>query len=94
MPSVTVHLHTILQRHAPEGSESSFVLSMPLQSTVADLLHYLGVELDPDMMIIAVNGRMADLERQLQEGDQVNLMPAISGGRMGCERKRRKGVFP
>ncbi|MCK4900004.1 MAG: MoaD/ThiS family protein [Anaerolineales bacterium] len=38
------------------------------------------MDLDPDALLLVVNGRVAELNQTLQEGDKVNLMPAISGG--------------
>ncbi len=77
---LTVHLHTILQRQTPEGPVGRVEVSLPEDSSVADLLEYLEVELEPDALLLVVNGRLAELDHLLQEGDQVNLMPAISGG--------------
>jgi hypothetical protein len=47
---------------------------------VVDLLERLDIELSPEALLLAVNGRVAEPERELVDGDQVNLMPAISGG--------------
>jgi molybdopterin converting factor small subunit len=49
-------------------------------------LDSLEIELEPEHLLLVVNGRTAQLQRVLRDGDQVNLMPAISGGdneRMG-----------
>ncbi len=77
---VTVHLHTILQRPTPEGMLSRLDVDLPPGSTLGALLQHMEVELAPDHLLLAVNGRVAGLDRILQDGDQVNLMPAISGG--------------
>jgi sulfur carrier protein ThiS len=78
--NVTVHLHTILQRQTPEGLVGRLAISLPEDTTMAGLLDFLEIELEPEHLLLVVNGRMAELQRVLQEGDQVNLMPAISGG--------------
>jgi len=78
--NISVHLHTILQRQTPEGLVGRVDARLPEGSTIADLLQHLQVALEPDALLLVVNGRMAELEQTLQEGDQVNLMPAISGG--------------
>jgi sulfur carrier protein ThiS len=80
MITVTVHLHTILQRQTPDGLVSRLVVEIPLGSTLADVLQYLTIDLEPEHLLLVINGRVADLNRELQNGDQVNLMPAISGG--------------
>lgn len=53
---------------------------MPDKSTIADLIDQLGITLSPDALLIAVNGRVAELQQELANGDQINFMPAISGG--------------
>lgn len=77
---VTVHLHTILQRQTPDGIVDRLEVALPQGSTLADLLRQVGVEMNPDALLLAVNGRVADLDALLFEGDRINLMPAISGG--------------
>lgn len=77
---VTVHLHTILQRETPDGLISRLEISLPDESTLAELIEHLEIPLSPDHMILAVNRRMAELDQVLKDGDTVNLMPAISGG--------------
>jgi sulfur carrier protein ThiS len=77
---ISVDLHTILQRQTPEGLVSRVEISLPSDSSMADLIDLLEIDLHPDAILLAVNGRMAELTQTLQDGDQVNLMPAISGG--------------
>ena len=77
---VTAHLHTILQRQTPEGLIRRLEVELPGGSRVADLLVKLEIMLPIDALLLAVNGRVADPEQILKEGDQVNIMPAISGG--------------
>ena len=77
---VTVHLHTILQRETPDGLISRLEISLPDESTLAELIEHLEIPLSPDHMLLAVNRRMAELDQVLKDGDTVNLMPAISGG--------------
>ncbi len=77
---VTVHLHTILQRQTPDGMLRQMEVDLASGGTLAMLLQHLEVELDPEHLLLAVNGRVAGLDQALKEGDQVNLMPAISGG--------------
>jgi sulfur carrier protein ThiS len=77
---VSVYLHTILQRHTPEGIVRQLEVTLPPGSSLLDLLVELNIELDPDHIMLVVNGVMADEHTQLSDGDRVNLMPAISGG--------------
>jgi sulfur carrier protein ThiS len=77
---VSVYLHTILGRPTPEGIQRKLELELPPGSTLLDLLQHLQVGLTPDQIMLVVNGVMSDETRTLAEGDQVNLMPAMSGG--------------
>jgi sulfur carrier protein ThiS len=77
---ITVHLHTILQKQRDHSLVDQLQLDLPSGTTLAELLDDLKIELSADALLMAVNGRMAGPERVLEDGDQVNLMPAISGG--------------
>ncbi len=77
---VTVHLHTILQRPSPEGLQRVIEVELPAGATLAQLIDVLEIELPMDAVLTAVNGRTAGLERALANGDQVRIMPAMSGG--------------
>lgn len=77
---VTVHLHTILQKQTDHGLVSRLQIELPDSARLVDLIERLEIELGPEALLLAVNGRVADPERHLEDGDQVNLMPAISGG--------------
>ena len=80
MIKITVHLHTILQRQTPEGMVSRIEVSLQPGSTLEDLIEKLEISLAPDGLLLALNGRLTEPAQVLHEGDQVNLMPAISGG--------------
>jgi sulfur carrier protein ThiS len=77
---IIAHLHTILQRQTPDGLVNRLELDLPGGIRLADLLTKLEISLPEDALLLAVNGRVADVEQVLQDGDQVNIMPAISGG--------------
>jgi sulfur carrier protein ThiS len=77
---ITVHLHTILQKRTPQGVVSRLDLKLSERTSMGDLLKLLEIEMEPDALLLAVNGRVADLDQELQDEDVVNLMPAISGG--------------
>lgn len=78
--NITVHLHTILQRQTPEGVIGRLDVTLPLDSSVSDLIEYLQIKLAVENLLLVVNGRMAEPTQVLRDGDVVNLMPAISGG--------------
>jgi sulfur carrier protein ThiS len=77
---VTVHLHTVLQRETPGGRLRRLQVSLPATSTVADLLAHLELRPDPEWTLFVVNGRQATPTQALREGDEVHLIPALSGG--------------
>lgn len=77
---LTVHLHTILQRQTSEGPLRRLDVELPPGATLADLLAFLEIELSPEALLLVVNGRLVNLGHTLQDGDTVNLMPALSGG--------------
>ena len=77
---VTVHLHTILQRQDPQGTLDNLQVLLPSGSSLEDLLRHLDIRMNPEDLLLVVNGRMADAGQILQDSDQVNLVPAISGG--------------
>lgn len=77
---MTVHLHTILQRETPAGVVRQLELEIAPGCTVAQLLQTLEIDLSWEALLVLVNGRLAELDLRLKGGDQVHLMPAISGG--------------
>jgi molybdopterin converting factor small subunit len=48
--------------------------------TVADVWPALGLGEEPEGMLYAVNREYAEPGRQLQDGDEVALIPPVSGG--------------
>lgn len=55
-------------------------VSLPDGSRVGDLLSAMEITMPLDSLLLAVNSRVAEVEQVLRDGDQVNIMPAISGG--------------
>ena len=77
---INVRLHTILHSQAPEGSLGRLVMELPEGSRLSDLLAALALPLPVDALLLVINGRLAGEEEELQDGDQVNVMPALEGG--------------
>ncbi|HSG17231.1 MAG TPA: MoaD/ThiS family protein [Anaerolineae bacterium] len=73
---VTVHLHTILRRQTPDGRQEQLDVTLLSGSTLADLIPDLGLAAAPRSMIMEVNGRPANSDHILHDGDQVHLKPA------------------
>jgi molybdopterin converting factor small subunit len=77
---IKVHFHTTLQRQTQRGLQRQTTLEMAPESTLLDLLQLLEIELAPEHLLLVVDGRVADLNHVLAEGEQVSLIPAMSGG--------------
>lgn len=73
-----VNLHTSLRRRTPDGIVRRLEVDLPEGSTLADLLQAVAVA--PKGLLLVVNGRTAKREQVLAGGDEVDLIPALSGG--------------
>ena len=77
---IVVFLHTTLQRQAVNHPNGQLMIDLPPGGTLSSLFGQLDFELDVENTLLVVNGRTAELSQQLSDGDQVHLIPAISGG--------------
>ena len=77
---VTVRLHTTLRRETPNGVVDRLTLEFAPGSTVQTVIDSLGISLSEDAILLVVNGRIAEADSALKEGDEVRLIPAMSGG--------------
>ncbi len=77
---IEVHFHTVLQRQTPEGLQRCIDIELPPGSTMTDLLRLLELELDPEQVLLVINSKVVDENYVLAEGEQVSLIPAMSGG--------------
>ena len=77
---IIVHLHSILQRKTPQGLQRKLEVELPEGSTIRDLIERLEMEVAPEHLSVALNGRVARVEQVLEDGDKVHLMIPISGG--------------
>jgi sulfur carrier protein ThiS len=81
---ITVHLHTTLQRRTPEGPQRRLEVTLRPGGRLADVLEQLGLSPDDESILLVVNARVAGPDQALVEGDEVHLIPALSGGAPGC----------
>jgi molybdopterin converting factor small subunit len=77
---VTVHLHTTLQRRTPDGIVRRLEITLPSTSCLADVLDQLAIALDEASILLVINGRVAEPGQPLADGDEIHLIPALSGG--------------
>ena len=76
--TVTVRLYSIL-RHREGQVVNRLSLDIPKGSRLQDVLDEL--QIDPGLeMILAVNSEIAEEDAELEDGDQVSIIPSISGG--------------
>lgn len=77
---VSVHLHTTLQRQTPQGMLRRLEVDLPPAGTLGDLLRRLEIAPKGDAILLVVNGKQAETAHPLADGDEVHLIPALSGG--------------
>jgi len=77
---ITIFLHTTLQRQTLNSTMGKLAIDLPLGSTIDNLLKRLDIKFDEENTLLVVNGHTAELSQVLSDGDQVHLIPAISGG--------------
>ena len=75
---IDVRLYADLAHDLREGAAEFQVTARP-GLTVRDVLNEAGVR-PRDVYIVMVNGRVANLDSPLADGDRLGLFPAISGG--------------
>jgi molybdopterin converting factor small subunit len=78
---VTVRLHATLRRKTEQGLQDRLELDLEPGATVASALAALSISVDDESVMWVVNRRMVTADQPLADGDEVRLMPAISGGK-------------
>lgn len=76
MIEVEVRLYASLRRYR---TDSPLKVLLPAGSTVLDLLDGIGVP-SAEVQTVFVNRRALAREAVLQDGDRVDLFPAVAGG--------------
>lgn len=78
---ITVRLLASYRQYLPENSDaqSSYPLKVLDGATVGDLLPLLPVPQD-EVCTYFINGRHAERDMVLQEGDVLSVFPAVGGG--------------
>ncbi|MBI4926483.1 MAG: MoaD/ThiS family protein [Anaerolineae bacterium] len=75
-----VHFHTLLQQVTPQGRRTHLDMHLPAGATVGDALARLALTYDPEALALVVNRREVEPDHPLQDGDRLDLIPAIAGG--------------
>lgn len=77
---ITVHLHTILQRQTEQERVGKLEIPWTPNLDLAGLLTKLAINFNEEHILLVVNGLISEPDALLQDGDEVHLIPAISGG--------------
>lgn len=77
---IHVHLHTALRNHPLADEKGVVRLSAPDGAVIENVLEQLGITLKQDSLILVINHCIADVRDALHDGDQLDIIPAISGG--------------
>jgi len=82
---VNVRLHATLRRPAPDGTlQDRLTLRMNKGDTVTELLRALDIDTPSEAMMVFINRKNAVPNQLLNDGDDVRLFPALSGGNVDC----------
>jgi sulfur carrier protein ThiS len=80
---IVLRLYATLRDYLPDGHDTAVTLELPAGATIPDALAVLGVPLPLAHIIMIQNRRVlpADVAtRQLVDGDELAVFPAIGGG--------------
>ena len=59
---IEVHLHTTLRLQTPDGTLDKFTIDLPGGSSIQDVLEYLSIGINPDSLLLVLNGRNATVD--------------------------------
>jgi len=78
---ITIRLLASYRRYLPEGHDhrAGFLRQFPGGATAGEVLATLPIPRD-DPFTCLVNGRHAELDQELHDGDALALFPAVGGG--------------
>jgi molybdopterin converting factor small subunit len=76
--NVEVELFATLRKYGPPR-EGAFTVELAEGDRMRRLIEILGIPLDMERVIL-INGRPANLESPLEEGDRIVLFPPVAGG--------------
>lgn len=77
---IEVYLHTILQHEVKTGIGRNMRINLPPGTTLAEVIEKFDIQLPSNDLLLVVNGRTANRNTVLNDGDVVHLIPALSGG--------------
>jgi molybdopterin converting factor small subunit len=78
---VEVHLHATLRLATQKAGRQKITLDLPPGSSISHILDQLKIEIEPAHLLLVLNGRTSTIDQELKDGDVLNLMTAVSGGK-------------
>ena len=79
MTKIQLNLYASLSRFMPEEARSGDGLVLDVGTTVRAVLVRFGVPLETVKMIF-INGRHAEMDTVLEDGDRLGVFPPVAGG--------------
>ncbi|MBN1430943.1 MAG: MoaD/ThiS family protein [Anaerolineae bacterium] len=77
---IDVRVFATLRRYVPElGVGETIKMDVESGTTLVEILDHLNLPRE-EVKIVMRNGRQADLDDAVQEGDRIAFVPAIAGG--------------
>jgi sulfur carrier protein ThiS len=89
---IHVRLHTNLRKETPEGVVDRLELELPEGATVAQAKAGLDLDRRARTVLTVVNGKIRPGDHVLADGDELRLVPAVSGGSNGPGSHADKGA--
>lgn len=78
--TITLMLSTTLRKYVPDYTPSTgILLELDGPLTVRELAKKLGLPL-PEIKIVMLNGRHANLDQCVNDNDRIGYFPAVGGG--------------
>ena len=77
---IFIQLHTIAQMKTSKGVENKINLEISAGTSAIDIINQLNLELGWDDLLVIINQKIISPSYILQDGDILQIIPAISGG--------------
>ena len=79
---IHVKLFATLRERGPEGLDigEAFTVSLKENSTVNDLLNYLGITIKEAKIIMINHNSIMSYDEPLHENDEISIFPPVGGG--------------
>ena len=81
-----------LRKQTADGVVDRVKLDLAQGATVQTVVEALGINLQEDAILLVVNGKIAEVDTALGDGDEVRLIPAMSSLNGPTRRRRSAGL--